>query len=127
MDKVKRILIFDDDQSISDIMKLLMEEKGWEVLSLSQCNDAVFQIRAYQPKIIMMDNNIPDYGGVFAAKEIKRQIDLRHIPLIYFTGHYDIKMLSEEAGADAYLSKPFDLDQLDELIESLSLQNRKGI
>ncbi|WP_244214343.1 response regulator [Pedobacter jejuensis] len=122
MEMVKRILIFDDDESIIDIMKLIMGEKGWEVINFSQCRDAVFQIRAYQPKIIMMDNNIPEHGGVFAVKTIKQQIDLRHIPVIYFSAHYDIKALAEEAGADAYLAKPFDLDRLDELIKILSLK-----
>lgn len=120
----KRILIFDDDSSILEIMKLIMEEKGWEVLSFNQCNDAVLQIRTYQPAIIMMDNNIPDYGGIVAIKTIKQQIDLQNIPIIYFTAHNNIKALSKEAGADAYLAKPFDLDKLNELIALLSLKRQ---
>jgi DNA-binding NtrC family response regulator len=120
MDMVKRILIFDDDQTIQWIMKFIMEEKGWEVISFNQCNDAVLQIRTYQPAIIMMDNNIPDHGGVFAVKNIKQQVDLRHIPIIYFTAHNNIKALSAEAGANAYLAKPFDLKKLSDLIEHLT-------
>lgn len=123
---VKRILIFDDDESITDIIKFIMEEKSWEVLSFNQCNDAVLQIRSYQPAIVMMDNNIPDHGGVYAVKTIKKQIDLGHIPIIYFSAHYDIKALSEEAGADSYLAKPFDLNKFHNLIESLSLQTTIG-
>ncbi|MEJ7693881.1 response regulator [Daejeonella sp.] len=117
---MKRILVFDDDKSIIGIMKFILEAKGWEVQCFTQCNDAVYQIRSHQPGIIMMDNNIPDHGGIFAIKTIKQQIDLMHIPIIYFTAHDNIKNLAKEAGADAYLAKPFDLDKLEELIETLS-------
>jgi CheY-like chemotaxis protein len=122
MEMIKRILIFDDDESIIDIIKFIMEDKGWEVLTCSHCNDSIFQVRNLEPSIIMMDNNIPEHGGIFAIKSIKQQADLLHIPIIYFTAHRDIQALSEEAGADAYLAKPFDLEKLYELIELLSLQ-----
>lgn len=116
-------MIFDDDEDILNIIKYILEEKGWEVLSSCQSNDADKQIRAVMPSIIMMDNNIPDHGGVFAIKSIKQHDDLQHTPVILFTAHADISALAKEAGADAYLSKPFDLEKLHQLIEGLNPQS----
>jgi DNA-binding NtrC family response regulator len=117
MNMIKRIIIFDDDESILHIMKYILREKGWEVLSSHQSNDADKQIRAAAPSIVMMDNNIPDHGGVFAIKSIKNQADLQHIPVILFTAHSEIRTIAKEAGADAYLPKPFDLEKLYQLID----------
>jgi CheY-like chemotaxis protein len=69
-----------------------------------------------------MDNNIPDHGGVATTKKIKMEKELQHIPIIFFTASSDAKSLAAEAGADACLSKPFDLVNLYSVIESLLLQ-----
>jgi DNA-binding NarL/FixJ family response regulator len=61
----------------------------------------------------------PESGGLVHQN---LQADLLHIPIIYFTAHHDIQALSEEAGADAYLAKPFDLEKLYTLIQLLSFE-----
>ena len=119
---VKRILVFDDDKDISSIIRYILEEKGWEVLCSLSSNDAIEKIKTIQPTIIMMDNNIPDLGGVAITQQIKREKDLQHIPVIFFTASSDAQTLAKEAGADACLAKPFDLVKLYSVIESLLFQ-----
>jgi DNA-binding response OmpR family regulator len=119
MAMVKRILVFDDDKNISSIIQYILEEKGWEVVCSHNSNDAVEKIKTTQPTIIMMDNNIPDIGGVVTVQRIKLEKELQHIPIIFFTASSDAESLANEAGADACLPKPFDLEKLYNVIESL--------
>jgi CheY-like chemotaxis protein len=116
----KSVLVFDDDPSLVLILKYIFDEMGWDMHSSSNSNEVVEKVRELQPAIIMMDNNIPDYGGVTATRQIKSQQDLEHIPVIFFSAHSDIQNLADQAGADAYLPKPFGLTNLAEVVTRLS-------
>ena len=74
------------------------------------------QVNAYTPDIIFMDNWLPDVGGIDATKALKNNDSLKHIPVIYFSANNDVKSLAEQAGADGYLSKPFDILELEEIV-----------
>ena len=113
------MLIFDDDKTILKILKYILEAEGWEVLNSNHSNNVIEQVNYFKPSIIMMDNNIPDCGGIVATQSIKLRKELQHIPVIFFTASDEIKELSQQAGADAYLAKPFDLTRLFEVIKQV--------
>jgi DNA-binding response OmpR family regulator len=117
MDTVKRMLVFDDDQTIVQIIKYILEEDDWEVLGSDQSNGAIEKTRQFMPSIIMMDNNIPDFGGIATTQNIKKEKDLEHIPVIFFSASEDVENLAEQAGADAFLAKPFDMSKLNGIID----------
>jgi len=108
----KKILIFDDDEDIQSICTFILEEAGWEVKAYADCSDVIDRIKAYQPDVILMDNWIPNEGGVIATRQIKADPVLQKIPVVYFSANSDIEQLAASAGADSYLPKPFDLDVL---------------
>lgn len=112
----KRVLIFDDDIDILSICTYILEEQGWEVKTSTHCNNIVEKVRAFMPHVILMDNWIPDTGGVIATQSIKKEPDLKNIPVIYFSANNDIQSLAKQAGADTYLEKPFDLNELEAVI-----------
>lgn len=115
----KRILIFDDDADILSICTYILEEQGWEVHTSQHCNNIDTTVRNVQPNVILMDNWIPDSGGVIATQTLKSQSDLKDIPVIYFSANNDIQTLAKQAGADTYLEKPFDLNELEILINKM--------
>ena len=115
----KRILILDDDTDILSICTYILEEMGWEVVTRSNCNEIIELVREVQPDVILMDNWIPDSGGIVATQTIKSHPEFKSIPIIYFSANHDIKNLSLEAGADTYLEKPFDISQFEEIINSV--------
>lgn len=119
----KRVLIFDDDVDILSICTYILEEQGWEVQTSSHCNNILETVRGFMPKVILMDNWIPDTGGVVATQTIKKEADLKHIPVIYFSANNDIQSLARQAGADTYLEKPFDLNELEAVIDKVSSGN----
>ena len=100
-------------------MKFILQEQGWEVLNSPHSNHPIETVRSIEPTIIIMDNNIPDYGGIYATQCIKANREFDHIPVIYFTAHSNIQELALEAGADSYLAKPFELSRLYELLDEL--------
>ncbi len=116
----KRILIFDDDVDILSICSYILEDQGWDVHTSPHCNDIVNTVRNVQPNVILMDNWIPDSGGVIATQALKKEQDLKNIPVIYFSANNDIQTLASQAGADTFLEKPFDLNELELVIERVS-------
>ncbi len=113
----KKVIIFDDDEDILAICSYILEESGWTVYTFTDCSNVAERVRQINPQIILMDNWIPDEGGIVATQQLKQSEDLRMIPVIYFSANSDIEKLSKQAGADGYLEKPFDLDDLITIIE----------
>jgi DNA-binding response OmpR family regulator len=119
----KRIVIFDDDEDILSICSFILEEKGWTVFAYTDCNKIIEKISAILPDIIIMDNWIPDDGGIIATQILKKHEELKSIPVIYFSANSDIELLANHAGAETYLAKPFDLEDLENVINSVLVKN----
>ena len=117
---MKRILIFDDDVDILEILTYLLREKDFDVHTRTTCNDILEVVSENNPDIILMDNWIPDIGGIKATQLLKSDPELGKIPVIYFSANNDIEKLALEAGSDAYLAKPFDLEELERVISQFS-------
>ena len=116
---IKRILICDDDIDILSICTYVLEEQGWEVHTLINCNNITDVVNEINPQIILMDNWIPNTGGITATQAIKNHPDFSKIPVIYFSANNNIKALAKEAGADNFLAKPFDIEELEHIILSV--------
>lgn len=113
---MKRVLVCDDDITISEIVALVLTDADWEVYTLPDCNDIIEKVATINPSVIFMDNKIPDEGGIVATQKIKNHPDYQEIPVIYFTANSDIDELAKQAGADFILQKPFNISQLEETV-----------
>ncbi|MEO6638013.1 MAG: response regulator [Ginsengibacter sp.] len=110
----KRVLIFDDESDILFACCLILEAKGFEAFSRQNCINAIDDVRSCQPDIVIMDYLIPETGGVIATQQIKKEF--QNLPVIIFTASSHIEKITKEAGADAYLRKPFDVTEMISLI-----------
>lgn len=119
----KKIVIFDDDEDILSICSYVLEEQGWEVHAFTDCNNVAEKVSTIRPDVILMDNWIPDAGGIVATRTLKNDNRLKDIPVIYFSANSDIQLLASNAGAESYLAKPFDLQQLEQVINSVLVNN----
>src|ERR1700712_1071584 len=115
----KKIIIFDDDEDILSICSYILEEQGWEVHTFTDCNNITDKVSGILPDVILMDNWIPDAGGIIATQTLKKSEELKNIPVIYFSANSDIQVLASHAGAQTYLAKPFDLDDLEKVINKV--------
>lgn len=116
----KTVLIFDDDEDLLGIFQFLFEDNGWQVHTCSNCDEVIERTKEIKPDLILMDNWIPTIGGIAATQLLKNDQDLKTIPIIYISANNDVKALSEQAGADAFIAKPFDFNELGELAEKLA-------
>ncbi len=119
----KKIIIFDDDEDILSICSYILEEQGWEVHTFTDCNNIAQKVAGILPDVILMDNWIPDAGGIVATQTLKKDEALKHIPVVYFSANSDIQLLADHAGAETYLAKPFDLEELERVINTVVVNN----
>jgi DNA-binding response OmpR family regulator len=119
----KTIIIFDDDEDILSICSFILEEQGWKVYAYTDCNQITEKVSAILPDVIIMDNWIPDDGGIIATQTLKKHESLKYIPVVYFSANSDIELLANHAGAEIYLAKPFDLEDLENVINKVLVRN----
>ena len=117
----ERILVYDDDADILEVCSTILRLKGYDVLCRETCKDLLTDIESYNPQVILMDNWLPDIGGVKAVQLIKITPKFKHIPVIFFSANSHVEELAREAGADLMLKKPFDLSALQQMIATALL------
>lgn len=112
----KKVLIFDDDAIILEVVSLVLEDAGYNVVISETSHDIIEKVADCNPDVILMDNWIPNIGGVEATRLLKSHNEFKHIPVIYVTANSDISTLAAQAEADDYIAKPFNLDDLEEKV-----------
>lgn len=114
---MKKILIFDDDKSILEVFTIIFAENGYEVEISETSHNIIERVEAFKPNLILMDNWIPEIGGIEALKLLRNHKDYSTIPVIYISANSDIISLAKKATADDYIAKPFDLTELETKVE----------
>ena len=107
-----KILIYDDDADILEVCATILRMKGYDVMCKDHCKEVLLDIETYMPDVILMDNWLPDIGGVKSIQLIKKTPHFKDIPVIFFSANSHVEELAKEAGADYMLKKPFDLTEL---------------
>ncbi|WDF46773.1 response regulator [Chryseobacterium sp. KACC 21268] len=113
---MNKILIFDDDASILEVISIIFEENGYKVEISETSHDIIEKVAKFRPDVILMDNWIPNIGGVEATKLLKSNEEFKNIPVIYVTANNDIAALAASAQADDFVAKPFNLEDLEEKV-----------
>src|SRR3982750_1923538 len=119
----RKIIIFDDDEDILSICNYILKEQGWDVYTFTDCNNITKRVEEIMPDVILMDNWIPDAGGIIATQALKKTEVLKDIPVVYFSANSDIQLLANHAGAETYLAKPFDLEELERVINTVLVKD----
>ena len=113
----KKVLILDDDLDILQICTIVLKKKGFDVQTLTNSNQVVNQVHQYQPDVILMDNWIPGPGGIEATRLLKGNPETHDIPVIFFSANSNVTQLAREAHADYFLQKPFDITELEGIVQ----------
>lgn len=112
----KKILIFDDDKTLLDVLTMVFFEEGYDVEISETSHDIIERVSTFSPDLILMDNYIPEIGGTEAIKLLRTHEQFDHIPVILISASIHIVALTNASKANDYLRKPFDLYELEQLI-----------
>jgi len=109
-----KILIADDDPDIRDVLKLTLSEENYEVIEAKDGEEALMIINTKPIDLVLLDYKMPKIDGRQVCRLIKKDLLLRHLPVIMVTGKGEIndKVGGIDAGADDYVVKPFEPKEL---------------
>jgi len=119
------VLIADDDLEILNLTRSLMRRRGFEVLEASDGDEAMRQLLENHPDLVILDVMMPGQSGWEVCRSIRETDSLKNTGVIMLTGvgHRMNEMTSPLYGADGYLDKPFEFEDLDKLVTDV-LQKR---
>ncbi len=112
----KKVFIFDDNLEILELCTEILEDLGFQVQTSPTTNNVEKQVQEFFPDLIFMDNWLPDISGIEATRLLKSNENLKHIPVVYFSANININQLAEQAGADDFIAKPFDINLFEEKV-----------
>lgn len=118
-------MIFDDDTDLLEVCRIVLKSKNYIVSGLNKCNDIIPEVKSFSPNVILMDNWIPDAGGVKATQQLKNDMELKSIPVIFFSANDRVQDLAAEAGAEFFLQKPFEIEELETTISKAIVIHRQ--
>jgi CheY-like chemotaxis protein len=116
--RARPILIVDDDNDILAIEREVLAEAGFAVREAHNGGEALAQLEADPPAMIVLDVQMPGIDGPTFARELRTR--LRHVPLVILTAAADPKHEADRCNAEAYLAKPFRADDLLKLVRRFS-------
>ena len=109
-----KIIIIDDDPDIRDVLKITLSEEGYEIFDAENGEEGLALIRSKTPNLVIVDYKMPKMDGPTLCSIVKKDILMRHMPIIMLTGKSDVtdKVSGINAGADDYMVKPFEPQEL---------------
>lgn len=110
--------MLDDDESILQVISIVLSEEDFDVTSTSTKEEFQAAIISQMPDLILLDIFIGDDDGREVSKELKNDTDTQDVPIILMSAHLHDHEQVLNTGADAYLEKPFDIEQLVQLVRT---------
>ncbi len=121
------ILIVEDDPQVARLISLVLQRSGYESQTVSDGQTALQRANSHQPAMIFADLGIKGLGGEKLCIALKSQPETEAIPYIIVSGDRDLAEKARQCGADDFLGKPFEFDDLVRLVKKYArAESRKA-
>jgi len=112
--QAKKILVVDDDPDILDALRFMLEDSGYEVKTTEKGEYAEYlrDTNGGLPDVIILDVLLSGKDGRLICQKLKSQEETKRIPIIMISAHPNAKQSVTAVGADDFIAKPFDMDEL---------------
>jgi DNA-binding response OmpR family regulator len=108
-----KILLIEDELDLAEVTKMRLKSSGYNVMHVINSESAVTLLQKELPNLILLDLLLPGIRGEEFCKQLKSDDRLKTIPVILFTASAsDLAKVSKEIGADDYIMKPFEHEEL---------------
>jgi len=110
----QKILIVEDDLDVAEMVTAYFRAQGYEVTTVNWGEDGLRACQAKHPDLAILDIRLPDIDGYEVARRLRRDRRTAHVPIIFLTEKRERadKLQGLELGADDYITKPFDIQEL---------------
>ena len=116
------ILVIDDDLAILDMIVELLGYEGYRVISCSSGRDALLHAKDQLPALILLDLMMPEMSGWQVISALRSVPQTCSIPVVLLSARRDLSATAKELNVAHFLEKPFDLDELLELVQQYVLR-----
>ncbi len=115
----KKILIADDETDIVETLQFMLEVEGFECLTAYNGEDALNLAKREMPDLLILDVMMPKINGYKVCRLLKFDAKYKNIPILMVTARSqeEDKMIGEETGADEYITKPFEINDVVEKVK----------
>lgn len=123
-----RVLLIEDDPPLARLVRESLPSEYFELELAETGRDALERLRRQIPDVILLDWNLPDIDGLKICQNLKETPETRHVPIIMLTAYGETtrKVSALETGADDYITKPFDSDELVARIRAILRRRESG-
>ncbi|WP_404986092.1 response regulator transcription factor [Chryseobacterium sp. M5] len=108
----KKIMVCDDDQGILDVIQMLLETENFTVFTEIHSPNLINNIKSNSPDLLLLDLWMPFMAGDEILKTIRASKEIKDLPVIVLSASVDGSDIAEDAGANAFIAKPFDMNDL---------------
>ncbi len=124
----RKILVADDNANIRKVVKMGFESLGYTVLTAEDGRVALEMIRGEHPDLVILDVMMPEKSGYDVCAEMKADAELRAIPVVMLTAKNleEDQYWGRELGADEYITKPYDPEHLERVVEKIFALRERG-
>ena len=117
---MKKIIVVENDADTLDLMDFVLEDSGYEVIRFSKTTTPE-ELKSHHPNLIILDHFLGDGFGGDLCLQIKNDPLTRHIPVILYSASPGLEQIAEKSRADAYIEKPFDIVDLENMVKELAI------
>jgi diguanylate cyclase (GGDEF)-like protein len=122
-----RVLVVDDDADVRSVVEITLELAGYDVICAEDGAAALRAVQAHVPDLIVLDVMMPNLDGFEVVRTLREDARYSHIPIVMLTAkaQLDDKVTGLTGGADDYVTKPFDADELVARVTSALRRSRQ--
>lgn len=127
-DTREKIMIVDDEKDLVSLLKLSFESENYGVVEAYNGHEALEKTRTEVPDLILLDISLPGIDGYEVCKRLRKDPATESIPIIMLTGKDEVsdKIEGLERGADDYVTKPFDINELKARVRTVLRRRSRG-
>ncbi len=115
--KDKKILVVDDDRGIGEMLKMMLEMNGYEVMVSEKPDETEENIIAHQIDLVLLDMLISGVNGTDVCTRLRKDETTKHVKILMMSALHDAGSLCKAAGANNFIAKPFEMNDLLQKIE----------
>ena len=121
-----RVLVVDDESDVTELLQYRLEQEGYRVATLNDPLGFVVKVREFEPDLMLLDIMMPELSGIQLCRIVRADPSMKDIPVIFLSarGEVEDRIKGLEAGAEDYVSKPFNISEL--ILRASKMLKRSG-